>query len=333
MTIPPQLQRDHRNAAEERLEAPERGTPEHRSSPRPRRRFPAWFRASGAALPIIISALVVVAVGAVALTAFRHGRSSSNPATRTVQSSPSRQELIGLLGVLRRPQTSGDYEADLVPMFFAMQQTASHERHPDAADRPLLPYHDTKLDRPLARTVDIPAWHAKVQIAPFSWQPSLASPRRTEGLALAIGGPDPATGVWGSTTVPPATVDTIRDHGFALMASYATRPGVVMQGVIVVPDGVAKVRLGPFRLNTPPAAARTVRLPSVTFPVRENIAAIQLKVPTVHSTGIKNPLGWDTTGTAQDTWYDASGKVIARTTTYLNGIQLNMVPPAHARHS
>jgi hypothetical protein len=328
MTILPQLERDLYNTAEKRLRAPGGGTQDPDASSTRRRRRSAWSRATGIAVPVI-GVLVAVAVAAVALTAGSPGHGPTSPATNRVASSPSRQGLIRLLGVLRRPQNSRDFEADLVPIFFAMEETLRPTSHPTSIDRSLAAYHDTKLDRPLARVVGIPAWNAKVQLAPFSWQPSLASPQRSEGLAMTIGGPGPGTGVTGSTTAP-ATVATIRDHGFALMASVSVGC-CTTQGVIVVPDGVARLSLGPFHLISPPVPVSAAELPSVTVPVKDNVAAFQIRIPTV--TGrVENPVLWGVLATAHDTWFNANGKVIARTTTRLDSININVVPRAVAHH-
>jgi hypothetical protein len=326
MTILPQLERDLHDAAEERVRARQREMQNPLTTPAPRRR-PGWSRATGVALPVI-GVLVVLAVAGVALTTVKHGHTPTGAATNSVQSSPSRQELIRLLGVLRRPQTSRDFEADLVPIFFALEGTLKPSRHPTGLDRSLAPYHDSRLDRPLARIVDIPAWSAKVQLAPFSWQPSPASPQRSEGLAIGLGGPGPASGVTGSTVLP-ATVATIRDHGFALMASVSVGC-CTTQGVIVVPDGVARLTLGPLHLISPPVPVMPSELPSVTVPVKDNVAAFQIRVPTV--TGrVKNSVLWSVDATAQDTWIDAGGKVVARTTTLLHSINIRVVPRAGAR--
>jgi hypothetical protein len=56
---------------------------------------------------------------------------------------------------------------------------------------------------------------------------------------------------------------------------------------------------------------------SVSARVHDNVAAVQLKTVTVRSRAIPSGAIWED-GIADATWYDASGKVIAHTTTSLS---------------
>jgi hypothetical protein len=235
----------------------------------------------------------------------------------------TRHELIETLSILRRPQTKADLDTKLLPgiLRFALlpaQFARRHEPLPPGLKRFLARMGDPKLDRALARVVTIPAWHAKVGIEPITYQPSRTSSQRAEGLDLNL---------WIGTkaTIPPSSEDgtgprptalsTIRAHGLAL--ADRARGTDRLDVVVLVPDGVARVTLTPIRIIRSPVNVNPTRLGHATAPVHENIAALQLYVPTVTDRRwIAGTFG--TSALMRATWFNASGNVIKDTTTNLD---------------
>ncbi|MGH2883673.1 MAG: hypothetical protein ACRDPA_13410, partial [Solirubrobacteraceae bacterium] len=188
-----------------------------------------------------------------------------------------------------------------------------------------------ELDRQLVRTVRIPAWTAKVLIAPTTFQPSPSSPKRSEGLDLAmwIGTTPtiPPSSLIG-TGPPPASLGTLLAHGLAL-ADVA--PGKrLLDAVYVVPDGITSVQLGPFVSTpheTPPGVSKTALNAALgaihaSTTVHDNIGPLQLAMPVVTSRTATGPgPARDGIGTkAQAVWFNSQGHVIKRTTTEVDVI-------------
>lgn len=318
MSILPQLERDLCNAARERLPATGEPSPEVGQATPPARSRGLRGRLGGAAsvLPIVGAIIVTVAVVvAVAMVAHPrlsgHGRGPSGTQAPVTAGSvkATRQQLIQMLGVLRRPQT----KADLAPTFVhggLLTMPAGSARR--------LGY--PKLDRGLLRVVKIPAWHAKVGIEPATWQPSPSSPHRSEGIALELW-------IGSKPTIPPSSdvgtgprptsIDAFRAHGLALAG--IVRGKNLMDGVTLVPDGVARVTLRPIRLGKVPVRVDPSRFGATTATVHANVAAFQLPVPTlVNRKMLSGVSTFGTSAVAQATWFDASGNVIKHTTTNLD---------------
>lgn len=333
MTILPQLEHDLFHAAKRHLEATDvpDGAREH---PGPHGRHPA-SRAAGfrrrlamtaRTVPMLlaISVTVIVAVFALSLS---HSARRSAPATSADSVQTTRHQLIQTLGVLRRPQTKADLDPEVAPAFLGIasipQQFAhQHKRLPPGLERRVAQLGYPKLDRALVRVVKIPAWHAKVGIEPATWQPSPSSPQRSEGLDLEL---------WIGTkpTIPPSSedgtgpqltsIETIRSHGLALAEN--ARGQHLIDGVLLVPDGVARITLRLTRVIRTPVGVDPSQFGSATATVHDNIAPFQLSIPTVIPTGagrdtVSGMFG--TSAVAQTTWFDSSGNVIKHTTTDLD---------------
>ena len=329
MTILPQLERDLFNAAEERLPSKAAPSPEQTTSLPPSSR--AWLGRTAASVPVILSVAVAIAIAIVAIAVVGHGH-QANPTTtpsRPASGSP-RAGLIRTFGVLRRPQTNADLDRELLTLYLHDRQTGfiPPERYIPLSGPPseLKPSGYPALDRQLARTVDIPGWTAKVLIAPTTFQPSPSSPKRSEGLDLALwigSAPTiPPSSLIG-TGPPPTSLGTLLAHGLAL-ADVA--PGKrALDAVYVVPDGVTSVKLGPFVIvphQSPPGIstkALNAALGAIqaSATVDENIGALRFPMPVVTSRAATGPgPALDGIGTkAQATWINSHGQVIKQTTT------------------
>ena len=341
MTILPQLEQDLFNAAEERLPPKAAPSPEQTTSHPPR----AGLRRTAASIPVILSVTVTIAIAITAIVVLSHGHQAS-PTTspsRPVGGSP-RAALIRTFGVLRRPQTKADLDRELLTLWLQDFQTGSipPERYIPLPGPPsqLKPWGYPALDRQLVRTVDIPGWTAKAMIAPTTFEPSPPSPKRSEGLdlALRIGSastipPSSLSGIG----PPPARLGTLLAHGLAL-ADVA--PGKrLLDTVYLVPDGVASVQLGSF-VSVPherPPGVSTKALNAAlgaiqaTATVHHNIGALQLAIPVLTSRVATGPgPAMDGIGTkAQAAWFNSHGHLIKRTTTEVDLIVRVQLP--HAR--
>lgn len=337
MTILPQLERDLFNAAEERLRP--NWTVSRAQSTAVPSSFWTRLRHAGAAFPLIVSVAAVLAIAIVAIAVLHHGRPAPPSTTPSGPGGGSpRAELIRAFGVLRRAQTEADLDRDLLGLYLPPIDRRSGTIPPGRFipfSRPaqaLKRWGYPALDRYLARTVKIPAWSAKVLIAPTTFQPSPSSPHRSEGVNLAL---------WIGTqpTIPPSSlsgtgprptsVGTVLAHGLAL--ADVERGTNRMDGVIAVPDGVASVKLGPFvglPNDAPPGvsakplnAALAAIQASAT--VHDNVGAFQFAIPTLASRRriMATVPGFALFGIgtrAVATWFDAGGHVIKRTTTQVD---------------
>lgn len=344
MTILPQLEHDLFQAAKRLRRAPdiprepvEVDQPDTNSTTR-RTRLHARFRTIATPMPLLLSVLLTLAVGAVALTALQ--RSHQSVPTRDASSAhSSRQHLIESLSVLRRPQAKGDLDPRLASEFSRILSTPDQlarrgMRPPAALEKRIAEWGYPELDRQLVRAINIPAWEAKVGIEPTTFRTSRSSPRRVEGLTLELW-------IGNSRTIPPShevgtgprptSLATLLDHGLAIAD---TRGGSeVNNAVVLVPDGVAAIEIGPFtpgpNASLPGVSAHTlehvVAAIHANGRVHDNIAALQIAIPIVTSRhlppgprGNSPPSLFGIATTAQDTWFDASGHVMRRTTTALD---------------
>lgn len=109
----------------------------------------------------------------------------------------------------------------------------------------------------------------------------------------------------------PTGLGTIRAHGLALTDN--ARGNARMDGVILVPDGVARITLHPTRLNDDPVNIDPSQFGTATATVHDNVAAFQLPIPTATTSrsAVSGLLG--ASAVAQTTWLDASGHVIKHT--------------------
>ncbi len=319
MTVLPQLKQHVLDAAAAHRPAPNHDQAAAGRHQHTRRRT---LKAIGASVPVLVSIGIAIVIAGVALITIRHA-SSSHPAAPGRTPASSRQELVHALGVLRTPQTTSDLDPKFVPGFFSIASTPeqyfrlNHRRAPKAFERRLARLGYPQLDTPLVRVVQLPAWHAKVALEPATFQPSPSSPKRVEGLDLDLW-------VGSAPTIPPseelgtgprpANVSTVLAHGLALADDGR---GTHVIGVMVVPDGVARITLRPIRLIAPPVAVNLKRFGAVSATVDHNIAAFQLPIPTVASQRAYSGQ-FGVPAVAQAIWFDAGGNMLKRTTTSLD---------------
>ena len=329
MSILPQLEHDLFQAAKQRLPAanlPD-GIHDRRGRPEPQSTAPAGIRrrlaSTTRALPMLLALGVTVIVAGFALILLDH-RGESPPARPASSVQAARQELIGMLGILRRPQTHADLDRALLGLYLTNLDPDTGVIPPNRYIPMSRPGPSLKrsgypeLDRRLIRLERIPAWSAKVLIVPTTFQPSPSSPRRSEGvnLVLRIGSaptipPSSETG----TGPRPTSIDTVRAHGLALADNV--RGNYMLDGVVLVPDGVAKITLRVIRIIRTPVTIDPSQFGTATAPVHDNIAAFQLPIPTATSRHAFSSL-FGTAAVAQATWYDTDGNVIKHTTTSLD---------------
>ena len=102
-------------------------------------------------------------------------------------------------------------------------------------------------------------------------------------------------------------------------------------GVVVVPDGVTKVRLSDFRV-TSRVRVDPVLIPAVTASVHDNIALFHVVAPTVMTHGGLPGDGasgmYSTGADVHMTWFGPQGQVLKQTT--IDNIAFNFI--AQARH-
>jgi hypothetical protein len=219
--------------------------------------------------PVAVSTavVIVIVVAAVATLSHRHASNaptSSGPAPSTASVAP----LTGVLGVLRRPQTDADRQT-WVPGFFTTFASPACR----AANTPL--QCTLRLDRPLIRQVAAPGSGYRVGLLPYTSKGKIA------GVAVTLRGPGIgylAAGPWSdSTTIPPG-LSELGTRG--LMLSTYISDGV-NRGVIVVPDGVARVVIGPIHLLDATTTRRLTPTAGASAVVHDNVALFQLNNLTV----------------------------------------------------
>jgi hypothetical protein len=254
-----------------------------------------------ASWPVVASTAVAVAVVVVAVAALSHRHASSAPASRVPTSSvpttsvltgsvpglsvptpgpstprlptssppaASTRQLKGMLGVLRRPQTTADRQT-WVPGFFSTFASPGCR----TANTPVL--CALRLDRPLIREVAVPGSGYRVGLLPYTGAATIA------GVAVTLRGPGVnylAAGPWSDTTTIPPGLSVLRNRG--LMLSTYISDGV-NRGVLVVPDGVARVTIGPVRLLDRSVTRRLAPTAGTSAVVHDNVALFQLSGLTV----------------------------------------------------
>lgn len=345
MTILPQLERDLFTAAERQLPArAQTGAPGEATAPAgtpwqsPLRRR---ARTTLAGLPIAASALVALAIAAIAVGVFGHGGRPS--ASGAPSRSAARAELLQSLGVVHRPQIAADRDPQLINVAYLRILGAPPGPPTTAHSRRLLArWGDPAPERRLLRVVRVPSLGVHVLVAPTSFRPSAASSQRTDGITIAVTGP--GNGVT-SDGFPPTSVASLRAHGVALFYGMG---GPSNPGVVLVPDGVATVRLShvaplphttPFTVNpraitiahnapfdvNPRAITTALSALEATGHVTNNLAAFHLPIPTVttrhrlaHFVTRSGAAFIAIQATAHATWLSPTGNIIRHTTTHLN---------------
>jgi hypothetical protein len=324
MTILPQLERDLSKAAEQRLRAPDLATPNQRASG-------ARLTRIVGGLPVILAVAVAILITVIALASLHHGGNGHSPTAPSTSNVAPRVQLIRSFSVLRRPQTHGDLNPDLLSLYFQALGAPSERHLPPGNFVPVTgpPFAIRRwgypaLDRRLTRVVNIPKWQTKVLIAPMTFRPSAASRRRTEGINLVID--HPGTGLTG-TGPEPVSVRSVVSRGLAIFTGSARTANY---GALFIPDGVATVMLGPF---VPVWHGRhrpdiNLRVLDYALDVRakagveQNIAAFQFAIPTVATAQRRSNAPGTRGGSllfgvptlAKETWLDRNGHVLRRTT-------------------
>jgi len=217
--------------------------------------------------PVAVSTAVVIAVVAVAVVMLSHHRQPSSAPTLSGPVVPA-GPLTDLLGVLRRPQTEADRET-WVPGFF---NTFASPGCRAANTRLQCTF---RLDRPLVREVDVLGSGSRVGLLPYTSRGKIA------GLAVTLSGPGInylAAGPWSDSTVIAPGLSALRTKG--LMLSTYVAQGI-NRGVIVVPNGVARVVLGSVRLIDRSVTRRIAPTHGVAATVYDNVAPFELDGLTV----------------------------------------------------
>ena len=201
-----------------------------------------------------VGIVVVIVVGSLVLL----GRGNSSPrhaaAGRSVAA--SRAALIQTLGVLRTPQTRIDRSAvSAWPYGGGLSGRACLHGLPC-------------VDSALVRKARVPPLGYQVTFLPFASRSWRQFPEGGEGLTIAVHGPH-----IGSEGGGPVDAATLKAHGLQLFSNVGYGLNL---GVIVVPDGVARVKLRALRINGHPTANTTV-IAVTSSPVHENAAVVQIK--------------------------------------------------------
>ena len=317
-------------------------------------------RPDSALVAVGLSVLVVVAVfvGALALL---HDRGAPRETSPPASSPPSSQRelLLRTLGVLRTAPTAAD-RALTACIERALARTPADAPVPlwrdcpgadplvQIVERPNLvpasgggsrPGEFARMGYPrpdlaLIRSVPWAGAPYRITIFPASFRSSRPSAPRTWGVFVHLV-PDNNPH---SIDPLPTSVGGLRAHGIAVFGPGGNGPGrltgfTIQPGVIIVPDGVAKVTVETVITtgckSTPLLSCQgrsvwRVR-ENVTAAVHDNVATVPLRAPTWIGGNLgpgvpKNSRssGFTDGSTVRMTWLDAHGKVIKHTTTTIS---------------
>lgn len=251
---------------------------------------------------VLVAATVVIAAGAVILLGgSHHPRAGRQHAASTTRVDASREQLLRILGVLRRPQSYADLHSRGIAQFLAHQRSAG-------ALSFLL---EATPDIPLIRRAAITPWGSGVFVIPVK-PPSAASlaalraryPKFVLGRFDSLHGGGGIELEVGSGASCCSTASEIESgHEIQIDGAGRSFAGGSTQArvILLVPDGVAKVEFvfprQPSR-NSPgspiyPAPQR------VTVPVHGNVVAVQVKRECC-------------SGAVPMIWYGPGGRVIKR---------------------
>jgi hypothetical protein len=243
-----------------------------------------WIRVPRASFRMFglgLSGLVVVGVVAVALSTHEAGKGTS-------ATTPSRQRLVDILGVLRRPQTKADLSLPYLSR---------------VAQGPLSALRGTP-DQALVRLATVTPWGEKVFLVPFK-PPTAAElaryPRLAPLIARRSNRGETISLFAGNGGAGAETADQV-EAGFLSMSQGAGRTfagGATASRIFfAVPDGVAKVAFVFPRQASPQGPIYPHTL-TVTAVVHGNVAAVQVD----REAGGAPP---------RIIWYAADGRVIKR---------------------
>lgn len=217
---------------------------------------------------VAVSVVVALGIAVVAISALSHRHRTTVAGSSALRS--SRQQLLGNLGVLRRPQTRTDLlatrpggEGGELPGIFRISSTGACR----GMNSSLLPCA-LRLDTPLVRAVKLGLGYVAA-IFPTKIERSTSQAQRGEGVVIALRGP----GLYIVTSMTPTSLQVLRDRGLLLSAYVASG---VDRGVMLVPDGVAQITLDHFRLLAPGQAASLGQVPPTTSTVTDNVALLQI---------------------------------------------------------
>jgi len=233
------LERELVDAARRRAQpAPAAGTP-----PLARRRRGSL----GAFAAVALSGVaVVVALGAI--VSFRgHPASAPRAAHQPAAVTPGRQQLIDILGVLRRPQTKAD-------LSWWLRQASPGMATVGTADVALI------------RRVGVTPWGSGILLIPM----------KRRGLAEGI---DLEVDSGGACCATASSIETYGEMVTGGAGSAFAGGSTQTRLTVVVPDGVARVKFVLPRQPDPsdPGAPIYPSVLTVSAPVHENVAAVQVK--------------------------------------------------------
>lgn len=233
------------------------------------RRRPRRPRAGVVLSALAAAAAIAVAIGALVLI----GGHKRSPAPSAAV--PGRQQLIDILGVLRRPQTYADLHSPAIAGFLARGQSPV--------------FGGGTVDRPLIRRATTTPWGQGVFVIPI--KPTTAASERVF-FEVGFGG-----GCCSSAADIEAGYDQTSEgagHSFAGGSTQTRR-------VVLVPDGVAKVEfVFPRQSSATDPGSPIYSTPlRVTVPVHGNVAAVQVD---------REVDG----GPVPMIWYSPAGRVIKR---------------------
>jgi hypothetical protein len=273
MTVLPQLKSDLTQAAERVLAPAGEQAPKDAGGDGPAARGRVrWRSGFGSGLVVMAAVIVTVVVAGIALTAFRPGH-PSRAVVGSVNGARSRQQLIGTLVVLRRPQTKAD-----VPPGLLASLSRNRLLNTGSPDLSLIRYATTT------------PWGVRLYFVPLK-------PHRLTGFFMTKSGHHPTKK---TTELLPEALEVINPHALIPYVVAPTSAALIRGGnaggfepagrrvlgggtsesrfLYVVPDGVATVKFVLPRDAQPGAAFEPVYAHplSVSVPVHDNIAAVQI---------------------------------------------------------
>jgi hypothetical protein len=263
---------------------------------------PSWWRMPlgviRRGLPMAAAVAVTVVVAAAILVLGVHRGGASRPESPVASppggESTSRRALIASLGVLREPQTAQDQAA----RFEIPGERSESSVVRNAVGRPL---GFPEADRSLSRVLALPALQGRFEFLPVTFRPG-GSSHRVEGLAAALRLPNLAS----TSLIRPIAVGTFRARGLLL--------STVLDGksvnALALPDGVARVTLGPISQDHPtPVNAGSIAAQTLT--VRDNLVVLTFPPPTATSRRFRTSI-YFVSAHVEAIWLAADGHVIRR---------------------
>jgi hypothetical protein len=259
---------------------------------------PSWWRMPlgviRRGLPMAAAVAVTVVVAAAILVLGVHRGGASRPESPVASppggESTSRRALIASLGVLREPQTAQDQAARFrIPVKGPV---------PSAVSRP---FGFPEADPSLSRVVSLPALQGRFEFLPVTFRPG-GSRHRVEGLAAALRLPNSAS----VSQIRPIAVGTFRARGLLLPTVFDDKS----VNALALPDGVARVTLGPISQDHPtPVNAGSIAAQTLT--VRDNLVVLTFPPPPATSRRFRTSI-YFVSAHVEAIWLAADGHVIRR---------------------